>query len=40
MLKCFFKMGVKVTKLPRVIKIKQGYICKDYIEIDTKNNYS
>ena len=34
MLKFYVKMGVKVTKIHRVIKFKQDYICSDYI----KNN--
>ena len=31
MLKFYVKMGVKVTKIHRVIKLKQDYICRDYI---------
>ena len=32
MLKFYVKMGVKVTKIHRVIKFKQNYICRDYIQ--------
>ena len=32
MLKFYVKMGVKVTKVHRVIKFKQDYICSDYIQ--------
>ena len=32
MLKFYVKMGVKVTKIHRVIKFKQDYICRDYIQ--------
>ena len=32
MLKFYVNTGVKVTKLHRVIKFKQGYICSDYIQ--------
>ena len=35
MLKFYVKMGVKVTKLHRVIKFKQDYICRDYIQNNT-----
>ena len=35
MLKFYVKMGVKVTKIHRVIKFKQGYICRDYIQNNT-----
>ena len=35
MLKFYVKMGVTVTKLHRVIKFKQDYICRDYIENNT-----
>ena len=31
MLHFYVKMGVKVTKIYRVIKFKQEYICRDYI---------
>ena len=31
MLKFYVKMGVRVTKIHRVIKFKQDYICSDYI---------
>ena len=35
MLKFYVKMGVKVTKIHRVIKFKQDYICRDYIQNKT-----
>ena len=35
MLKFYFKMGVNVTKIHRVIKFKQDYICRDYIQNNT-----
>ena len=35
MLKFYVKMGEKVTKIHRVIKIKQDYICRDYIQNNT-----
>ena len=35
MLKFYVKMGVKITKIHRVIKIKQDYICRDYIQNNT-----
>ena len=35
MLKFYVKMGVKVTKIHRVIKFKQDYICRDYIQNNT-----
>ena len=35
MLKFYVKMGVKVTKINRVIKFKQDYICSDYIQNNT-----
>ena len=35
MLKFYVKIGVKVTKIHRVIKIKQDYICRDYIQNNT-----
>ena len=35
MLKFYVKMGVKVTKNHRVIKFRQDYICRDYIENNT-----
>ena len=35
MLKFYVKMGVKVTKILRVIKFKQDYICRDYIQNNT-----
>ena len=36
MLKFVVKMGIKVTKVHRIIKFKQDYIIKDYIELNTK----
>ena len=35
MLKFYVKIGVKVTKIYRVIKYKQDYICIDYIQNNT-----
>ena len=35
MLKFYVKMGVKVTKIHRIIKFKQDYICRDYIQNNT-----
>ena len=35
MLKFYVKMGVKVTKIQRLIKFKQAYTCRDYIQDDT-----
>ena len=35
MLKFYVKMGKKVTKIHRVIKFKQDYICRDYIQNNT-----
>ena len=35
MLKFYVKMGVKVTNIHRVIKFKQDYICRDYIQNNT-----
>ena len=35
MLKCYVKMGVKLTKIHRVIKFKQDYIGRDYIQNNT-----
>ena len=35
MLKFYVKMGVKVTKIYRVIKFEQDYICRDYIQNNT-----
>ena len=37
MLKFYVKMGAKVTETYRVNKFKQGYICRDYIGINTEN---
>ena len=34
-LKFYVKMGEKVTKIHRVIKFKQDYICRDYIQNNT-----
>ena len=34
-LKFYVKMGVKVTKIHRVIKFKQDYLCRDYIQSNT-----
>ena len=36
MLKFVVKMGIKVTKVHRIIKFKQDYIIRDYIELNTK----
>ena len=36
MLKFYVKMGVKVSKIHRVIKFKQDYICRDYIQNTNK----
>ena len=35
MLKFYVKMGEKLTKIHRVIKFKQDYICRDYIQNKT-----
>ena len=35
MLKFYVKMGVKVTKIHRKSKFKQGYICRDYKQNNT-----
>ena len=35
MLKFYVKLGVKVTKIHRLIKFKQDYICRDYIQNNT-----
>ena len=35
-LKFVDKMGIKVTKVHRIIKFKQDYIIRDYIELNTK----
>ena len=32
MLKCYVKMNAKVTKIHRVIKFKQHYICRDFVQ--------
>ena len=36
MLKFVVEMGIKVTKVHRIIKFKQDYIIRDYIELNTK----
>ena len=36
MLKFVIKMGIEVTKVHRIIKFKQEYIIRDYIEFNTK----
>ena len=36
MLKFYVKMGLKLTKFHGVIKFKQDYICRDYIQNNTK----
>ena len=36
MLKFAVKMGIKVTKVHRIIKFKRDYIIRDYIEFNTK----
>ena len=36
MLKFVVKMGIKVIKVHRIIKFKQDYIIRDYIELKTK----
>ena len=36
MLKFVVKMGIKVTKVHRIIKIVKDYIIRDYIELNTK----
>ena len=36
MSKFVVKMGIKVTKVHRIIKFKQDNIIKDYIELNTK----
>ena len=35
MFKFFIKLGVEVTKIHRVIKFKQDYICRDHIQNNT-----
>ena len=35
-IKFVVKMGIKVTKVHRIIKFKQDYIIRDYIELNTK----
>ena len=36
MLKFVVKMGKKASKVHRIIKFKQDYFIRDYIELDTK----
>ena len=36
MLKFVVRMGIKVTKVHRIIKFKQDYIIRDYIKLNTK----
>ena len=36
MLKFVVKMGIKVIKVHRIIKFKEDYIIRDYIELNTK----
>ena len=36
MSKFVVKMGIKVTKVHRIIKFEQDYIIRDYIELNTK----
>ena len=36
MLKFVVKMGIKVTKVHRIIKFKKDYIIRDYIELNNK----
>ena len=36
MLNFVVKMGIKITKIHRIIKFKQDYIFRDYIELNTK----
>ena len=36
MLKFVVKMGIKVTKVHRIIKFKQDHIIKDYTELNIK----
>ena len=40
MLKFYVKKGVKLTKIHRVVKFKQDYICRDYIQNKTKKSNS
>ena len=40
MLKFYVKMGVKVTKIHRVIKFKQYYIFRDYIQNNSNKRAS
>ena len=35
MLNFYVKVGVKVTEINRVIKFKQDYICRDFIQNNT-----
>ena len=36
MLKLVAKMGIKITKICRIIKFKEDYIIREYIELNTK----
>ena len=36
MLKIVVRMGIKVTKVHRIIKFKRDYIIRDYIKLNTK----
>ena len=36
MLTFVVKMGIKVTKVHRIIEFKQDYFIRDYIELNTK----
>ena len=36
MLKFVVKIGIKVTKVHRIIKLKQNYIIRDYFELNTR----
>ena len=35
LLKFYVKMGLKATKIHRVTKLEQDYICRDYIQNNT-----